>query len=184
MNHTTISLTELVSKTKKHLDLLGYAEGTKHRYALIWDHCFVYAEQKSQNHFSKELGNAFLECEYGIKAGTKLSANQVFKVRTITVLGEMLEQNCFLRCHQQPGKQAPPQFHNVLKKYEKLQLEKKISKRTICCKKIILVRFLNFLNEKGITNITNLTSHEVLSYLHTLEKYRNNSRSGIMFTLT
>ncbi|MBW2369980.1 MAG: hypothetical protein JRH15_19080, partial [Deltaproteobacteria bacterium] len=97
MNHTTISLTELVSKTKKQLDLLGYAEGTKHHYTLIWGHFFAYAEQKGQNHFSKELGNAFLESYYGIKAGIKLSANQVFKVRTITVLGEMLEQNCFLR---------------------------------------------------------------------------------------
>ena len=55
MNHTTISLTELVSKTKKQLDLLGYAEGTKHHYALIWDHFIVYAEQEGQEHFSKEL---------------------------------------------------------------------------------------------------------------------------------
>ena len=183
MNHTTISLTELISKTKKQLDLLGYAEGTKHHYALIWGHFFAYTEQKGQNYFSKELGNEFLESYYGIKAGVKLSANQVFKVRTITVLGEMLEQNCFLRCHQKPGKQAPAQFHNVLKKYETLQLEKKISKQTICGKKIILVRFLNFLDKRGITDIKNLTSHEVLSYLHTLEGYRNNSRSGIMFTL-
>lgn len=183
MDHTTISLTELISNAKRQLDLLGYAEGTKKHYALKWDHFLMYAEQNSQIHFSKELGNAFLEDYYGIKAGMKLLTSQVFKVRTITVLGEMLEHNYFRKCHQRIGEQAPPQFYNVLKKYEKLQQVKKLSKRTIYGKKIILVRFLNYLDEQGITDITSLTSHEVLSYLLTLEQYRNNSRSGIMFSL-
>ncbi|MBU0945834.1 MAG: site-specific integrase [Proteobacteria bacterium] len=57
--------------------------------------------------------------------------------------------------------------------------KKKLSTRTICGKRNILVRFLNFLDKQGITDITSLTSHEVLSYLPTLEKYRNNTRSGI-----
>ncbi len=183
MDHTTILLTELISKAKKQLDLLGYAEGTKNHYACKWNHFLVYAEQKGQNHFSKELGDAFLEDRYGIKAGIKLSANQVFKVRTIAVLDEIQEHNCFLRCHHKPGKQVPPQFHNILEKYKKLQSEKDISERTVCGKKIILVRFLNYLDEQGITDIKSLTSHEVLSYLHTLKKYSSNSRSGIMFTL-
>ena len=167
MNHTIISLTELVGKTKKQLDLLGYAEETKNQYVLKWNHFLEYAEQKDQDLFSKELANAFLEEYYGIKAGMKFSTSQVFKVRTISVLGEMLEHDCFLKCHQKQGKQASPQFRNILKKYEKLQLEKGISKRTICGKKIILVRFLNYLDEQGITDIKNLTSQEVLSYLHT-----------------
>jgi site-specific recombinase XerD len=183
MNHATISLLELVGNSKKHLDLLGYAEGTKKHYTLKWNHFLVYAEQKGQKHFSKELGNAFLEDYYGIKTRMELSASQVFKVRTITVLGEMLEYNCFLRCHQKMGKQAPSQFYTVLKKYENLQIERKISEQTICGKKIILVRFLNFLDEKGITDIKYLTSNEVLSYLHTLDEYSNQTKSGVLFCL-
>jgi len=183
MDHTTISLTELVTNAKKQLDLLGYAEGTKNRYISKWKHFLKYAEQNSHSHFSKELGSAFLEDYYGIKAGMKLSTAQVFKVRTITVLGEMLEHNRFLMCHQKYGKQEPPQFHDLLKKYEKQQLEKKLSKRTIDGKKIILIRFLNFLDELQIIDILTLTSHEVLSYLHTLDGYSQATRSGIMFAL-
>ena len=183
MNHTTISLTELISRTKKQFDQLGYAKDTKKQYALKWNHFLVYAEQKGQHHFSKELGNTFLEDYYGIRFGIRLSPSQVFKVRTITVLNEMLEHDCFLRCHQKKGKQASPQFHNVIEEYEKFQLKKNISKQTILRKKIILVRFLNFLNKQGVNDITELTSHEVLSYPKTLEKYSNNSRSGILFTL-
>lgn len=183
MTHTTISLTELISNAKRQLDLLDYAEGTKQHYALKWDHFLMYAEQKGHINFSKELGHAFLADHYGIKAGMELSASQVFKIRTITVLGEMLEHNCFRRCHQRKGEQAPPQFQNALNKYEKLQLEKKLSERTICGKKIILVRFLKHLDEQGITDITSLTSDDVLSYLDTLEQYRNNTKSGIMFSL-
>ena len=168
MNHTTILLTKLISKTKKQLDLLNYADGTKNQYTRKWKHFLKYAEQKGQNYFSKQLGDSFLENYYGIRAGRKLSTSQVFKIRTITILGEMLEHNCFNRCHQKPGKQAPPQFNIVLNKYEKLNVEKKISKRTIHGKKIILIRFLNFLNNQGIADIADLTSRTVfyLTFIH------------------
>lgn len=183
MNNTTILLKELIGKTKKQLELLGYADGTKRQYALKWKHFLEYANHKGHKYFSKKLGNTFLEDYYGIKNYKKLSTNQVFKVRTITVLGEMLESNFFLRCHQKPGKQVSPQFHKILEKYEKLQLEKNLTERTVIEKKIILIRFLNFLNEQRITDIKKLTTNKVLYYIHTLKEYSNNSKAGIMFTL-
>lgn len=183
MNHTEITLTELICSAKKQLYLLGYAEGTKYHYILQWKHFLLYAEQKSHNHFSKELESAFLKDYHGIKAGMKLSTSQVFKVRVITVLGEMLEHNCFLMCHQKQGKQVSPQFHHLLEKYENQQLEKNLSKRTIDGKKIVLIRFLNFLDEQRNIPISILTSHDVLSYLHTIDGYSQSTRSGILFAL-
>ncbi len=95
----------------------------------------------------------------------------------------MLEHNCFRKCHQREGKQPPSHFFNILNKYGKRQQEKKLSTRTIYGKKIALVRFLNHLEQQGLTDITSLTSNEVLSYLPTLEKFRNNTRSGVLFSL-
>ena len=40
-----------------------------------------------------------------------------------------------------------------------------------------------FLNKQKVINIANITSHEVLTYLDTLEEYQNTSKSGILFTL-
>ncbi len=183
MDHTTITLTELVNKAKIQLNILGYAESTKKQYTLKWDHLLVYAQQHKQKYFSKKFGSLFLENYYGIKAGNKLSEAQVFKVRTITVLDEILEYNCFHRCHQKKGKQAPQQFLHILNEYERQQQVNKLSNRTIHTKKIILIRFLNYLDKQGITVIKNLISNDVLSYLSTLEKFRDNSKSGILFTL-
>ena len=183
MDHTTILLTELVNNAKTHLDLLGYTEGTKKQYILKWNHFLMYAAQNGYAHYSKALKNEFLEKYYRIKAGKKLSESQVFKVRTITVLGELLEHNFFNKCHQRCGKQPPQQFLNILDKYEKLQQEKKLSPRTIRGKKIVLVRFFYHLEKQGLTDIKNLTSNEVLSYLPTLEKFRNNTKSGVLFSL-
>ena len=184
MDHTTISITELIGNVKRQLKVLGYAEATINQYSLKWNHFSMYAEQKGTINFSEELGNAFLADYFGIKAGINLSASQVFKARTVAILGEFWEHGCFLRCHHKRGKQAPPQFCNILKKYESLQLEEeKISKRTINGKKIILVRFLTFLDKQGLNDISGLTALGVLAYLQTLEKYRSNSRSGILFTL-
>jgi len=124
MDHTTISLIELVSNAKMQLDLLGYTEGSKKRYALMWDHFLLFAEQNGNIHFSKELGRLFLEKYCGIVGIKKLSQSQVFKVRTIIILSELLEFNCFRKCHQRVGQQSPPQFLNVLSKYEKQQQKK------------------------------------------------------------
>lgn len=183
MDNTTISLTELIGNAKRELGLFDYAKSTQQHYALIWNHFEVYAGQKGQTCFSKELGNEFLNDSYRIKEGIKLSSSQVFKIRAITILEEIRELNCFRRCHQKAGKHIPSQFDNIMKKYDKLQQENNLSKRTICGKKIILVRFLRYLDNQGLSDITSLTSHEVLSYLPTLENYGSNSRSGIMFTL-
>ncbi len=183
MDHTTISLTELINNAKTHLDLLGYTEGTKKHYIYKWKHLLMYAEQNGDTHYSKELGEEFLATYYGIKGDKKLSESQVFKVRTITVLGDLLEHNCFRKCHQKAGKQPPQQFINVLDKYQKRQQEKNLSARTICGKKIILVRFLSHLEKQELTDIRDLTSSEVLSYLPTLAKFRNNTRSGILFSI-
>lgn len=150
---------------------------------MIWKHFLKYAEEKGYCYFSKKIGSTFLEDYYGIKAGIKLSNSQVFKVRAISILGEILKYDRFLRCHQKPAKQEPPQFRNLLKKYEKQKMEMHLSKRTIDGKKIILIRFLNFLDGQQVTDISALTSREVLSYLHTLDEYSQASRSGIMFTL-
>lgn len=183
MDHTTISLPELISNSDRQLYLLGYAEGTKRRYRLIWHRFSVYAAQNGQTYFSRDLGTSFLEDYYQIKSGMNLSGSQVFKVRTIAVLGEMLDRNCFFKCHHKKGSQSSPQFHDILNEYKNLQREKGLSERTICGKKIILIRFLNYLNEQNVTDIGRLTSLDVLSYLNTLEQFRTNTRSGILFCL-
>ncbi|MBT4289408.1 MAG: tyrosine-type recombinase/integrase [Deltaproteobacteria bacterium] len=183
MNHATISLAELIDKAKRQLDLLGYAERTKKYYTLNWRNFLNYAEQRGHNYFSKQLGIAFLKDCYGIKSGIKLTTSQVYQVRTVTILGEILDHNHFLRCHQKPGKQTPKQFHKLVEKFEKQQIENNILKQTIRRKKSILTRFLIFLDGLKITDIKTLSSHEVLSYLGTLEKYSSSTKSGIMFAL-
>ncbi|WP_024334260.1 site-specific integrase [Desulfotignum balticum] len=183
MDRKAILLIELVDRAKKQLDLLCYAESTKHRYIGKWKQFLVYAQQQNQLYFSKEIGEAFLKDCYGIQTGSKLSANQVFKARAVDLLDGILQHGCFPRCRQKPGIPAPQQFLVILEKYKKLQFEKGISRKTVLGKKIILVRFLNYLDIQGIADIRSLTSYEILSYLHTLKEYRSNSKSGIMFAL-
>lgn len=183
MDHKAILLTEVIDRAKKQLDLLGYAEGTKNQYIGKWKHFLVYAEQKGQPYFSKELCEAFLKDRYGIKTADRLSGSQVFKTRTVDVLDGIIKHGCFPKCRQKPGRQAPPRFNDILKKYKERQLEKGISEKTVCMKKIILVRFLSYLDMRKLADIKGLTSHDVLSYLHTLKQYRHSTRSRIMFAL-
>ena len=113
MDNTTISLTELINQTKKRLDMLGYADGTIKHYELIWNHFTGYARLKNQNHFTKQLGNNFLNDRYGIIKGMKLSNSQVFKVRSIIILNEMLKNNKFQMCHQKKKKSSSTILRNI-----------------------------------------------------------------------
>lgn len=183
MELTTILLNDLICRAKNQLSELGYAEGTKYRYILKWKHLSDYAEQKGYGYYSKELGSRFLEEFYEIKAGTNLTTSQVFRVRAITALEEILEHDRFVISRQRPRRQVPPQFQDLLTNYESQQQRVNLSRRTIEGKRIILIRFLNFLNGQEIIDIADLTSHEVLLYLNTLDKYRQASRSGILFCL-
>ena len=64
-----------------------------------------------------------------------------------------------------------------------MQVKNKLLEKSIDGKKNKLIHFLIFLNKQKIVNIANITSHEVLTYLDTLEEYQNTSKSGILFTL-
>lgn len=183
MDRNTILLTELIDKAKKQLDLLGYAESTKIQYAGKWKYLQAYAEQKGQPYFSEKPGESFLKDYYGIQPDVRLSTNQVFKTRAVDVLKGVLRSGNFPRCRQKPGRQAPPQFYDILKKYKKLQLEKGLSKKTVQRKTIILIRFLNYIDSQELGDIRSLTSYDVQFYLHTLKIYRSSTRSGTMFTL-
>ena len=51
-----ISLFELITKAKKHLDQLSYAESTQKNYELIWNHFLEYSDTKGQVFFFDKIG--------------------------------------------------------------------------------------------------------------------------------
>lgn len=177
------NLTELIQRAHKHLVDLKYSEGTIYRYRLVWKHLMKYAETKNHASFSLKLGEDFLSDYYGIKPDVKLSSSQVFKIRCIKVLEEYRQHNSFYVCHQRPGRQVPNQFKNPFGEYIQLQRELKLSHRTLQGKKIQIIDFLSFLDNKDLIHLNNLMPEDVLLYLETLRKYASATRSGILFTL-
>ncbi|MEL4026177.1 site-specific integrase [Lysinibacillus endophyticus] len=177
------NLTQLIQRANQHLIDLKYSEGTIYRYRLVWKHLMKYAEDKNHESFSLKLGEDFLSDYYGIKKDIKLSSSQVFKVRCIKVLEEYHQHNLFYLCHQQSGRQVPNQFKNTLEEYILLQKELHLSYRTLQGKKIQIIDFLSYLDNKDLVDLNNLMPDDVLLYLETLNKYASATRSGILFTL-
>jgi len=179
----TTNLGELIQWANQHLIDLKYSEGTIYRYRLVWKHLKKYAETKNYESFSLKLGEAFLADYYGINPDIKLSSSQVFKVRCIKVLEEYRQHNSFYLCHQRSGRKVPNQFKDPFEEYIQLQRELRLSHRTLQGKKIQVIDFLSYLDNKDIIDLKNLIPDDVLFYLETLSKYANATRSGILFTL-
>jgi len=178
-----ISVKELIKKAGVQLDLLGYSNGTKKQYHRKWNHLLKYAEIMGFSNFSKKLGGDFLIEHYGINTSTKLSASEVHKVRSILILGELLDHNKFFLCHQKQGAQAPDQFLDILTRYEGHQLSRNILRKTINAKMGILIRFFNFLHKQGLLDIRTISSGIILKYFCTLDKYSQSTKSSITFTI-
>jgi len=178
----TIILKELIEQSSQHLNDLGYSEGTKYHYKLIWRHLELYAKTRGYKDFSLKLGEDFLLEYYRIQQNRKLSASQVFKVRCINVLEEYRQHNTFNKCHHRPGKQVPDQFKNILEEYIQLQKELKLSNRTIQIKKSQIVHFLIYLDQNNVISVNKCMPDNVLAYLETLSEYASATRSGILFT--
>ena len=167
-NQTTISLKELIQNVESHLHASGYSDGTIKRYHYSWRVLLKRCLLKGFHQFSYESCLAIIKQEYHIPLTVKLKYNHVFHLRTVKVLDEFIKHGRIFKCHQKPGKQATSIFSEYLNRFVNDARASGLSERTVGSKTIQLTRFLNYINDKGIERLDELTAESVLSYVKSL----------------
>lgn len=184
-NQTTISFADLVENLESHLRVLGYSDGTIKRYHYCWRVLLNRCLSKGISQFSYDLCQAIIKEEYHIPSTGKLKGIHVFHIRTIKVLEEFAKHGRIFKCHQKSGKQVASTFFEVLNCFINNTRDAGQAERTISSKTIQLTRFLNYVFEKDIERLDDLSAECVLSYVKSLTEtgYARSTRSGILFTL-
>jgi len=128
---------------------------------------------------------SFIKEEYNIPSLENLKPHHVFYIRTVKVLNEYALYGKILKCHQKSGVQVVQDFADVLSDFIKFGFESGLSERTMEGKSIQLTKFLNYIKESGIREISQLDAESILSYVKYISEkgYSTSTRSGILFTL-
>lgn len=185
VNQRPISLEELIKNVETHLSSSGYSEKTIKRYHDSWQVLLERCLSEGIRKFSYENCLSLVKQEYDIPVEGNLKGSHVFYIRTVKILEDFATHNQIFRCHQKAGKQVCPIFLECLNCFVDYARETGLSERTINSKRIQMTRFLNFISEKGVEKLENLSAECVLLYVQNLKDsyYANQSRSGILFTL-
>lgn len=184
MDYSTILISELSKKAETYLMSAEYQESSIQRYRTIWRKLQFYCKKTGNNYYSYDICHSGIYSIYKITEGEKRTSHQTFCIKALRMLDEIYQQAVIKRCHQLPGVQVVECFSEILDMYLKYQESTEILQKTVQCKSIHMIRFLNYLYNQRVTNINLLAVDVILSYIRELRsRYTRNTVSGILFTL-
>lgn len=183
MKKTTISLEKVIYEANKYLEENNYKKSTITNYNSKWRTFTKYCNKNNYSTFSIEIGMEFLQKDRNISLNQKLKESEVFWIRTIKVLDEIVTFGYFLKCHRPAGEKIVKIYENLLSEYLIYSKSKKLSERTINFKKIIVIKFLNNIYYQEIFKIRDLTAQNIYQYLINLKDYSDSTKAAILFVL-
>lgn len=183
MKKSTMSLKKVIYEANKYLEENNYKESTITNYNSHWKTFKKYCQRNNYSTFSIEIGLEFLKIGKNISLNQKLKDSEIFWIRTIKVLEDIIIYGYFLKRHSVKGKKIVKDYENLLLEYLAYNKSKKLSKRTINGKKIIIIRFLNCIYDQGILKIKDLKTQNIYNYLSILKEYSDSTKASILFVL-
>lgn len=183
--NSTISLGELVEHAKQTLKEKGYKKSTQENYNQTWHQLFKKCSKLGITTFSFKLCMEILRDRYRIIPNEPLKAHQRNRIRHLKVLDDVWNGVRIKRCHQKPGLEAPEVFKHPIDSYVDYCREQQLSEKTITGKRIQMTRFLRYLHENKVNQLSALGPPIILNYAISLSAngYKHQTKAGILFTL-
>lgn len=164
-------LDQLILKALLHLEELGYSEGTRQHYALVWRTLLDFARDvRSSPRLTQQLATKFLKSR-GIPAqlaqGRPLRSTQRTVRRGLRILLELQATGKFRRQPKRvPDPSLPSALRRVLDRYEEFcRGHLHLRPATLCARRRNLTQFLDFLGSEGITSPGRLQSSSLSAYI-------------------
>lgn len=167
-------ISSLVTSAAKHLESLGYRQGTVGNYQYIWKEFAQFAQKNSgDENFSTDLVFQFLDsCGISDKVGTKMSLRQRHIRNVMHALTDFALHGCIQRrTHVVEKTRLSDNMEKSLAGYEQFcheQLWNPLG--TIPSRKRDVTRFLHYLNSHGVESVkeiqTSILSQFVTSCAH------------------
>jgi len=166
---TKVPIEELVTNVLAELKRLNYSYGYLCKSDCFYKRVIAFADEKNEKYFSEKLGAKFLKekCDCKINIYTEaMPVHLKYFIRGIRILGDYQLHGVILRrIVKKPKYIKPPQFEKVLSAYEIEWQRRDFSKRGLRTRRDRLFFFINFLDDKGIQDVLQITPGLLSDYI-------------------
>jgi len=162
-----ISAKELITETRAELHRTRYTELSMKMIERIWENLEEYLTGRDIECFSLDVGRSFLEFRYGISAiPQKLSNSERDQLRAINLLADFQAHRKILKRTKSRFYEFAPQFEETFRAFIEFRKNITLSFKTIEANLLYLERFGNYLNGRGIKQLADVTSLDVIDFLN------------------
>jgi len=181
------TINELIDQVLSELERLNYAHGSRRYFRSFYKKLSAFACQNDGIYFSEELGRKYLKEKYSCTVDyftENMPRHLKDPIRKIRILGDYQLHGIILkRIVKKPGYIKPPQFEKELAAYEKECENRDYSKRGLRTRMQRLFFFIDYLNNRKISNVNEITPQILSDYIKTIIHHHEKSISTILTTL-
>jgi site-specific recombinase XerD len=181
------TINELIDQVLSELERLNYAYCSRRHFRSFYKKLSAFACQNDEIYFSEELGEKYLKERYSCAVdyfNENMPRQLKDPIRKIRILGDYQLHGIILRrIVKKPGYVKPPQFKKELVAYEKECEIKDYSKRGLRTRMQRLFFFIDYLNNRKISNVNEITPLILSDYVKTIIHHHEKSISAILTTL-
>lgn len=182
-----LTLKELSHKVIIELENLNYAYNTVCGYRASFKRINNFAESIGQKYFTEEFGLLYLKERYNCELESfteKQPKKAKHAIRSIRLLGDyQLHGVIVRRIKKKKAYVYPEQFKPILEAYEHDCLLKGYSTRGLRTRKQRLFFFIDYLNERGIVDVNEISAVIISDYIRTIVHHHEKSMASILTAL-
>ncbi len=180
---STPKVSELIAAATDALVKFKYRPETLGKFNAVWNKLLEYAHTKDIKVYSVDLSQNFLRDTYCLEVGTKLAPKDHGKARAIQILTNVyLNQAINLR-RKHKEYLLPNSFQSEIDGFLQDGIGHPISESYHEQVLYNLRNFIAFLSQKGITQLSDVSSQDIHYYLQTLMEYSKATNRNALLTL-
>lgn len=185
IGRTQLRLPELIAEVEQKLISLNYSPSTVASYRRRWMDLLDFAEKTETECFTVKFGERYLleRCGVNVFSDNSTQGMPRWKVweskRLVYILADYQNTGNIIsrrRCPVQAS--VPLQFFDLSKHFEAVCISRNNLKGTLVQKMRIVLVFLLYLEQQGITDIAAISAADISNFIRTMIKLAQSSLSG------
>ncbi len=178
-----MTFAQLVDQSIQYLKTCEYSDRAIEQYSTVWNSLLKYSKKKGVQCYALDFGMEFIANHYGVNFNSKLSQHHVALVRAIRVLDDIKQLGQSKKQYTCFSPKITHHYFNIFNLYEEQLMRRGLSNGTITNNIRVLNNLLLFLENSGVTDISNLRPAHIFAYLETLKSYAGSTREAILYAL-
>ena len=170
-NKCELPTDQLIKKVEKELISLGYGTGIIKRFKIVWDRLLDYVKSITISVFNAKIGMDFLEKTYNITVFKNLTNEDKVRARAINILNDYYLHGMIFPKYISRFTPVLSCHYDILKDFIQYRKQFQISDVTLHAYEKLLGKFLFYLEQICVYNLSKITAQTILNFCDSLACY-------------